>query len=483
MRDVTLGLRALSTLPERLAMLQPDRLRAIIAAAVPEMVRGDLVIHDCEPRHFRRKADCWTFECAVTVGDRAGGRHEVWVDGRVGSPVATGETAWEHRGAFGSQGWRCLVPELGLELQTAPADERVPLMAALTDAERARPLLEDAIRLGSPRLAGLRIAAVRPRLMRYARGSRCTVLFELDLPADAAGRDWPAVVVAKSYRDERGEIAYRGMCALWGSELSGSPAVAIAEPLAYLPDLRLLVQGPVAEERILKQLLTSWVLQRTPDALAELTRYVAMAAEGLAALHGSGVAAGEVLTLESEIADVRSQFDRLSARIPELAGAATPLLDLIADLGARQGADPVRPSHGTFRPAQVLIHQGGIGFIDFDSFCQAEPAHDIARFRAAVKDWGMRTHLEAGGDIAPSPETTAATLAALEAVCDGFLRRYAALAPVRRERVVLWETLDMLTYVVHAWTRFSPSRLSAEMLTLGGHLSSGGLADRPFRAA
>jgi hypothetical protein len=475
------GLRNLATLPEALAALQPDRLRAHLAGAVHEFAHGDLVLHDCQPRHFRRKSDAWTFLCQVTVGSPAGRQWEVWVEGSLRATDVAGRS-WRGAMAFGSKGWHCLLPELGLELRTAPPDTALPLVPELMDSERARVLLEDAIRTGTPAYADLRIAACRPQVMRYARGSRCTIRYELDHLPEQVGRGWPGMVVAKTYRDDRGQNAYHGMRALWSSELSRSSAVAIAEPLAYLPELRVLVQGPVAGDRTLKDLICSWLQRGTPAALDELSAYLARAAEGLAALHGCGVAYGETVTLECEVAEIRSRIERLARFTPELSGAAAPLLARVVHLAAEHPADSVRPSHGTFRPAQVLLHQGLVGFIDFDGFCRAEPALDVARFRAGIKDCGMRAQSTAGVGIPPSPEATTATMTALEAVCDRFLRCYEAVAPVSRDRVMLWETLDLLTYVIHAWTRMSPARLRAEMLTLEEHVHNSGLVSVPQRS-
>ena len=118
------------------------------------------------------------------------------------------------------------------------------------------------------------------------------------------------------------------------------------------------------------------------------------------------------------------------------------------------------------------MHRGDIGFIDFDSFCQAEPALDVAMFRAGIRDYGMTTRL-AGGDVT-SREAAGATAAALEAVCEGFLQRYEAVAGISRERVLLWETPDLLTYVLHAWTKVSPRRLAERALTLELHLQRSG---------
>jgi len=471
--DVT-GLDRLATLPEWLSAAQPDRLSAGLAMAVPEVARGDLILHECDPRHFRLDNGTWIFQCRVSVGRPAGEPWEVWLEGSF-DPAGDPQVAQPGSAiAFGVEGWRCLLPEIGVELHTAPPDTRLPLMPQLTDARRARVLLEDAIRAGTPTRAGVRIAACRPRVMRYARGSRCTIRYELDHPGVASGPDWPDVVVAKTYRDGRGENTFHGMRALWSSELSRSSAVAIAEPLAYVPELRLLVQGPVAEDRTLKELICLSVRKGTPAERDEVDEYLAKAAVGLSALHGCGVGFGETVTLEGEVAEIHATIERIAGRFPGLSGVAAPLLARVADLAAQHPADPARPSHGTFRPAQVLLHRGRVGFIDFDDFCQAEPALDVARFRAGVRDCWMRTHVAADGTI-PSPEATGAATTALEAACEWFLHHYEAAGHVSRERVMLWETVDLLTDVLHAWTRMSPGRLLAGMLALDDHLRRCGL--------
>src|SRR5690606_41329562 len=69
------------------------------------------------------------------------------------------------------------------------------------------------------------------------------LLYHLEYPPEAAQeRGWPAVVVAKTYRGDKGQNAYDAMRALWRSPLGTSPTVRIAEPLAYLPELSVLVQ-------------------------------------------------------------------------------------------------------------------------------------------------------------------------------------------------------------------------------------------------
>jgi hypothetical protein len=363
--------------------------------------------------------------------------------------------------AIGSEGWRSLLPSLGLELRAAPADTSLPILPLLIDPDKARDLLQSSIRTRASAYADLQIGDCQPRVARYESASRCTVVYQLGYPREAAGRGWPEMVVAKAYGGDKGQTAYNAMEALWNSELAHSPAVTIAEPLAYLPHQRLLIQGPIREDQTLKGLIRSTLRQATPQALDELDYFTGKTAAGLAALHRCGAGYGDTVTLESKAAEVRELVQRLAEPLPELSDEAQPLLAWLDDIAASHPAQAVAPAHGTFRPAQVLLHGREVGFIDFDSFCQAEPALDVALFRAGIKDIGAGTQ----------PETD---MAALDAVADGFLRNYEAVAPVSRERVMLWETLDLLIYVLHAWTKVSPKRLPVRMASLTRHLLSSG---------
>jgi len=42
--------------------------------------------------------------------------------------------------------------------------------------------------------------------------------------------------------------------------------------------------------------------------------------------------------------------------------------------------------------------------------------------------------------------------------------------PISRPRVALWEALDLLTLVLHSWTKVKPERLKNAMFTLEQHL-------------
>ena len=472
------GVRRFAALPDWLdAATQPNRFIEALARAIPEFASGALAIRECDIGHVRLKRDYWTGVYELTIeGPGAGERRVVALRGTILPPESTENhpegTQLRTEKPFGSEGWQGHLPELNLRLEMQPPDAALPALPVLTDPDAARALLERSIRAAAPKYQELRIAACAPKIMRYSPGSRCTILYRLQYPAELADRDWPAIVVAKTYKGGKGKHAYAGMRALWESEFTRNGGVTLAEPLAFLPDMNVLVQGPIRQEQTLQELIASALRDRTADALDTLYTAMRQTAAGLAGLHRSEVRFGKVRTWEDELAEVRSVVDDLASAIPWIANAAAPLLARLEVAASAHPADPIMTIHGTFRPGQVLLYQGEIGFIDFDSFCQAEPALDLSLFLRRTKDiaLGVLNDGEAAGQ-----DGRAALLSQAEAVCEVFLSEYESRVAVSRQRVALWEALDLFTLVLHCWTKVKPERLTNSMLALERHLQRIGL--------
>jgi aminoglycoside phosphotransferase (APT) family kinase protein len=474
-------LGAFTNLPDwLLAIIQPERVRTAMAQAILEIAAGELTAQACAISRIRLKKDRWTGIYQLTVelpnGDA---RRVIRMQGTLIPPDQPVPPMPADAHALGSAGWRCVLPELRLLLETLPPEAALPALPTLTDPEQARALIEQTMRAAAPTYRELRIQSCVPRVVRYKPGSRCTILYDLAYPSELADRhSWPDLVAIKTYKGSKGKNAYAGMRALWDSPLGSGDAVTIAEPLAYLPELNALVQGPIREEQTLKDLIRSAMRENTPEALADLESAMRQTARGLAALHLSGAQGGESYAWEEEFAEVRATLDQLGGAIPRLAGVAEPLLARLAALASAHAAERMVPSHSSFRPAQVLLHAGKIGFIDFDSFCQAEPALDLALFLAATKNIGLsEPHEEESNedDAELPPATRTALLDRLDAICELFLAEYAQHAPVSRPRVALWQALDLLTLVLTCWTKIKPVRLGNTLAMIERHLRSMGL--------
>jgi hypothetical protein len=469
----------LGQLPEWLAAaMRPESVVAALERHVPEFASGDLTIRRCKPDRVRLKSRVWEalYVLAVDGPDEQAGR-EMTLAGTL-TPPHVEHADLASSGPFGSPEWRVYLPELRLDLWMSFEDQALEMLPVLSDPEPARALLEQSIRACSPPYADMRIKSARPRVARYKPGSQATIVYDIEY-ADAPGVSpgWPDLVVAKTYNKDKGRNAYEAMSKLWASPLSAGDVVSIAEPLAYIPEHRVLVQGPVRGDGDFKDLVKAALRANTPEPLAGLHDIARKTAAGLAALHQSGARHGETITWEDELEEVRGEIEKLSAVFPWFGDVANPLLARLASLAGETAADPALPAHRSFRPQQVLIHEGKVGFIDFDGFCLAEPALDIALFRATMKEMGINTSPSDKQKefTYPSEEARMARLNALDTIGEVFLSEYERVAPVSRRRVALWEALDLLTVVLRCWTKVKPHQLENTIVLLDSHLRAMGL--------
>ena len=428
----------------------------------PAAVEGALLPHipglrSCEVVRVRTKS---TGMGAVYLADVAGAG-AVELHGRVSAPQPPAGTS------VAEPGWRRYLPDLRLVVARGDADAALPALGSMTDPDAAARMIERLLQ-ASGRCPGMRVSACRPRVMRHKPGSRCTVAYELDLAPDAPA-DWPRTVVAKTYWGGKGRVAWGGMRDLWRAPVAAAGTVALAEPLAFSPDDRVVLQRGIPHRTTLKAMLRESLGTGGGDAAA-LVAALRQTGRGLAELHACGVQSLDEHCWADERAEVGDIVDRLATLVPSLDGAVSSLLDSLDRRIAAAGEQPAVPSHGSFRPAQVLVDEhGAIGFIDFDSFCLAEPAADCALFCSSLRDTGLRTLREArGGD-------DDAHLTRLDALAAAFLDAYADMRPVSRERVELWESLDAVTGVLHCWTKAKLGRLPYRLTLLRHALGRAGV--------
>lgn len=472
--QVVASLAAFATLPDWLAdCMRPGTVGESLVRHVPELRDGRLTLVSCNPQRLRAKGSDWLARYTLRVGEPDGAARDVVLIGNLrapGQPFPTTSDGTGSGASFGEPGWSCTLPDLRLELRVQEHDEALPSLPMLVEPEAAAALLQPLLREAGYDSAT--ITSCEPVVVRYKPGSRCTVVVHLGYAEDAAG---PTPVVLKTHQGDKGESAWAAMNALWDLPHTWRHAVRLAEPLGYLPEERILVQGPVPEDVTLKELARTAIAEGTASGLERLREELAKTAFALAAVHASGASYGRTATFEDELAEVTEVVDRLSLSVPELAVAAAPLLRHLADRAAAEPADPVVPAHHDFRPAQVLVHGGGVGFIDFDGACMAEPALDLGRFRAKLRDIGISA-LGLTGEPLPADRVTE-NLGLLDDLCEHFLTEYQRHATVSTARVLLWESCDLMTTMLHAWTKVRLLRIDPRLQVLLHQLRTGGLLD------
>jgi hypothetical protein len=452
--------------------LRPEPVIAALTRHVPEFASGALQLSGCaiERLFLKDTSGRWRGTGELTVEGLPGASQQVvpirvFLSAPGQAEPATAQQAEPQ--PFGAEGWRCYLPELRLLCELEPPEQALEILPQLTDPEASRALLERSISAGAQQYRDMQISDCRPQVLNYKPGSRCTLRYHLEYPAEQAGRGWPATVIAKTYRGRKGEQAYNGMVALWNSPLATSKSVHISEPLAYVHELKLLVQAPLVEEQTLEQLLRASLQAGTPEALDRLRFFVRAAAIGLAELHLSGAHVDELDSWEERINEIPELVERLEVVAPELTQAVTSLHERLQALDAAHPADPPVPAHGSFDSDQVLVAGDEISFIDFDSFCLAEPALDVGHFRAAIMDSGMKLIPQ---PTLQNPQALQDYLRQLDELGELFLTQYEALAPISRQRLTLYEALDYLRDTIHLWTKPKPTGAEPVARILEYHL-------------
>ena len=178
---------------------------------------------------------------------------------------------------------------------------------------------------------------------------------------------------------------------------------------------------------------------------------------------------GPVVTWAQDMAELRDRVARLTPWVPGLHDALEAPLSRLEALAAEFPPQAPVPSHRSFRPTQILVHEGRVAFIDFDGFCEAEPAMDLGRFRATAKNIGIRVGVDEA-EQERSPAWLLARAAEVDRLCDLFLSEYERVASVSRVRVALWETVYLLMHTLNSWRKVKPETLAGNILCLERHL-------------
>ncbi len=475
---ISTGLQQFANLPGWLASVKDQsHLYRVLSQHIPEIANGSVILKKCKLGHMLLKDGVWQNRCTLKVAVPGEPKERtIELNGTLFPPGVLSTTLPIVEGSFGGEGWHAIFPELHLELRASEPETELESVRLLTDPEQSREFLEHSLRSASPAYRNVIIQSCTPQIVRYKPGNRCTVLYHLEYAPDLLIESHgPPIVVAKTDRQDKGQNAYESMKALWDASFGLINSVRIAEPIAYDSAMRVFVQGPVWEEQTLADLFLSVIDAGTPALTGALKEALQKAAQGLAELHGSGVKIGQASAWEDEMGEVQEQVRQLSAVFPNLASGAKPFLERISQLEAAAPPDPFVPSHGTFRPVQVLLHKGEISFIDFDSFCQSEPARDLGMFLSSLMTLGLT--LSSLDEDKPSEQTIANPLnwetryEQVASICEQFLNAYQQSRAVSRQRIALWQALNLFYYVLSGWMKVKADETSFLVKLLDRFLS------------
>jgi hypothetical protein len=337
--------------------------------------------------HYHRGDRCGLRYTLRVVDHETGRERSQWVTGliyagdraaRVWRKLRASDPRREIPQAFPTFEPLAFLPELQLIAQVFPYDRHLPGLPRLTLAPPPdlEPLFLAQLGPGSGQIASCRVAPVQYRIGRAA-----VLRYEVEARAGSSSASAVKTYYAKVYRrEEQAERARRVLRALADRPEAG-PGFAVPEPLAYLSELRTLVQDE-ARGTSLRQLVSDG---DEGSAVREVAR-------ALSAFRREPVRDLPRHRLDGELAALKAASELLGCACPQIAAR---LEAVAAAIAARLDEVPAEPTHGELKSSHLFVSGDGVAVVDLDSCAASDPMLDPARLLADLA--GLRLRAGDGG--------------------------------------------------------------------------------------
>lgn len=246
-----------------------------------------------------------------------------------------------------------------------PSDPKLPWLAPATDPEGMRQRFATITDHGS--FENISQVGINP--VRYKPGLHCVFKYQVESPQGVK------TYFAKLFAGDADQLI-KTISALYEASLTVAGMPRVLPPVAYWPELQMIVQPAVVDGvEFTKHIYDP---QLSPE---EREYWMRRGGECLAALHSCAVP-GEVRTLAQDLEDLEDYLEAMQKVKPELADRyAEAIQAIVKKMDGLNEPDPV-PSHGAMRTDQYLIQNRELVLIDLDGFCWSNPARDLGNFLA-----------------------------------------------------------------------------------------------------
>jgi phosphotransferase family enzyme len=249
-------------------------------------------------------------------------------------------------------------------------DPRMPLLSRALGPAEVEPVLH--------RLAGWESAAVQAiRTVRYKPGRRCLIEYDVELPSSAVVT---LVGKVRARGPDRATFELMRELRRRGFDDHSADGISVPEPIAVVPELGLWLQRKVAGVPATESLAGSYGV-----ALARRL------AEAAYKLHAVGVPTDREHTMADELRILHERLDAVAARRPDWTQRLGRLLVACDRLGATLPATASCGIHRDFYPDHALLDGQRLYLLDFDLYCQGEPALDAGNCIGHITEQALRT--------------------------------------------------------------------------------------------
>jgi Phosphotransferase enzyme family len=349
-------------------------------------------VRECQISHtrYRRATRCILQYTLRLVEPSTGYERSQWVSGsmyagdrtqRIWKKLRRSPSAWEIPDASSPFAPFFYLPDLDMLVQAFPFDRQLPALSLLMAGPP--PELEPRIlaRFGP---GDWQAEAWDIEPVQYYPEARATLRMRVRAQETATGQAEEKRFYAKVYSNEKeGEQTYQVLQALWDKASAGSEGFTVGRPVAYLSDLRTVLQ----EEAPGISLRNVLLYQEEGEAILTVRRV----ARALASLHLSQVYTPRRISLQDEATRLEKKRQSLQRACPEL---RSEIEEVVGAVVAGLEEVPPAPSHGELRPLHILLDGDRLALIDLDKFTGADPVRDVANLLVLLAPAVARAFVE-----------------------------------------------------------------------------------------
>jgi len=308
------------------------------------------------------------------------------------------------------------VADLGLSVQTFPADNGLPALAASCDTSRHSLLFASLERAAQEQLqsSAWQIVSAQAQPVRYKPANRCVIRYQLVLESNTTLLQRNLTLFGKVYADpHQARTVQMLQQQLYDEQARAGQVPFLPRPLGIIDELGLTLNEAVqpigadelntggsgdlkAQLRTGTQALQPHIVRGRGGEITEVivpSEELRLSALALARLHSSVVhPEGTPRTGAKEAKRTRERAALLAAHSPVQAEEVWYLAHELASRLETLPPTASRPAHGGFKASQLLFHSHNVFVVDFDGFCLADPALDVGYFLAYLHPTGLWYH-------------------------------------------------------------------------------------------
>lgn len=294
-----------------------------------------------------------------------------------------------------------------------------PFLARALDPSEVRRQLEACLRPRIGAAGSLHLLALR--VVRHKPGRRALVEYDVRVERGGAAVE-TSTLLGKARARGLDERVFQLQAALWKNNFGPDSAdgICVPEPVGVIPDFQMWLQRKVPGVPATR------LLERADGA--PLAARIAKAAWKI---HRLGVPTVRRHTIVDELRILHEYLGPLMSERPDLADRLKRVLAACDRLGAAMPRTAPRTIHRDFYPDQVLVTGARLYLLDFDLYCEGDPALDIGNFLGHVTEQSLRAAGDANAlrDVEEAFEESYIELAGRRA--RAAVRAYATLSLVR----------------------------------------------------